>query len=95
MQALAPFFGSLKALDLKTQRKKVVCRLWQPPWYTPIKSAFWKMLCHKDYNGMVFLQYESLYVGTMIVLEKMLYDKNNIWMFFLLCGFVYDLLKLH
>ena len=31
MQASAPFFGSLQALDSKNQRKKVVCRLRHPP----------------------------------------------------------------
>ena len=35
MQALAPFFGSLQALDFKTQRNKVVCRLRQPPLVYP------------------------------------------------------------
>ena len=35
MQALAPFFGSLQALDSKNQRKKVVCRLRQPPLVYP------------------------------------------------------------
>ena len=39
MQASAPFFGSLQALDSKNQRKKVVCRLRHPPWYTPFKDG--------------------------------------------------------
>ena len=34
MQATDPFFGSLQASDSKNQRKKVVCRLRHPPWYT-------------------------------------------------------------
>ena len=37
MQALAPFFGSLQALDFKTQRKKWSAGFGNPPWYTPPK----------------------------------------------------------
>ena len=35
VQASAPFFGSLQALDSKNQRKKVVCRLRKPPLVYP------------------------------------------------------------
>ena len=36
MQASAPFFGSLQALDSKNQRRKVVCRLRHLPLVYPI-----------------------------------------------------------
>jgi len=40
MQASATFFGSLRALDSKNQRKKVVCRLQHPnPGIPPPKST--------------------------------------------------------